>query len=385
MRSELEQLEQIDQYLTGKMSPDQAAAFESQMQADPALKSLVHDQQLLIQTVTRKAMMAEINAIAGLAAGSGAAGGAASSASGWGALQWLITGLSIIGATIGGVYVYNEVNEDDPIQENPTVLAVNEEDNTEDFPDSISFGITAPVDSDQSYTDSSEDEESNDHHSVNTQNDVQIDHVKNGNKTKKDPLNNFSTIETKNKGENETAEVDETNKTIRIQKNRKASFPGGVLSMQDWFEKNLKYPGTAKKEKVQATVRVKFYVMETGQIEIIDSECISLKDENGKLLEGLKRTKHRKAIKYFKNNAETAFRICPNWLPATNTNGTAVTSEQVWYVKFNLYGKSEVYNFDSDTGFYDEDDQGCLEEVETEPVFEFNTAEDDFIIEPTNK
>jgi hypothetical protein len=380
MRSELEQIEQIDQYLGGKMSPDQIASFESKMNADPALKSLVKDQQLLIQTVSRKALLAEINTVAGLAAGVGA--GAGASAGGWGAIQWVIAGISVAAAGVGGTFIYNSIA--DGSDQNSTEIAeltqdsTSEEDLTLDtskilFKMAVNENPEEEVEENASFEDSDGENTLFDGNEMDELSDDQ------------DPLNNFSALDKpENNGYQHTADYETTETTTsNIQKNRQASFPGGHIAMQKWFEKNMMYPGTAKLSKVQGTVEVRFYVSMSGEIEIVGSECKSLYDEEGHLLTGLKRAKYRKSIKLFRRTAEKSFRICPKWIAATNTHGSAIVSEQVWYVKFVLNGKSEVYSFGNDSGSIYENNEPIIDE-ENDVHFDFYTLEDN-VIEPANR
>lgn len=342
MRSELEQLEQIDQYLDGKMTADQATTFEQQMNADPALKSQVKSQEVLIQTVNRKAMLAEINTIAGLSA---------AGAAGWGLIQWIITGVTVVGVVVAGVAIYNTQEDSNQTITNSEMADVPVE-GTElaiapDTGEIFTMELAVSEDDDfgemdifNSPSDPSEDNEAgnnsgNDGAMIPLYVPARPDNSENGLKVEPD----------------ETAEYDESDHQILIVKNRKASFDGGHLAMQNWFDKNLMYSGTAKKEKVQATVKVTFFVEAAGNLTHLNADCFILKDEVGRPLYGLKRAKHKKAIKAFERNSEHAFGKCPLWLPATNTNGTAIVSEQVWYVNFVLNGKSSVYQLEDESGY----------------------------------
>lgn len=389
MRSELEQLEQIDQYLSGKMSPDQAASFEAQMNADPALKSMVQDQQLLIQTVSRTAMMAEIKAVAGIAAGAAAGGGAASA--GWGLTQWILVGVTAVGATVGGVAIYNSVNEDETEVVEETVNPQENNNETliakETFDTSEMYTFEMTVDEDDTDESVVEDRGSEDVNYNNRNNNYELSNQPED--ADNDPLIEFSNLDgnqTTDDNEHiaETEELD--TEEVVIIKNRKAQFTGGHPSLQAHFAKNLTYPGTAMKEKVQGTVVVTIMIGRDGKIEVIGSEMKSLFDENGKLLTGFQRGRHRKAIKKFKGNAERAFRISPNWVPATNTSGSPRQSTQTWYVKFNLQGKSEVYSFGEDSGSLEpESNSDGIHEYSDEDVFFEVQANQYDLSEPTNK
>lgn len=64
MREDLKILEKIDQYLSGQMSGTELNTFESEIQNNPALKSQVDNQQLIIQAAKRKVLSNQINAVA---------------------------------------------------------------------------------------------------------------------------------------------------------------------------------------------------------------------------------------------------------------------------------------------------------------------------------
>lgn len=345
MRSELEQLDIIDRYLDGKMSADQAATFEQQMNADPALKSMVKDQEILIQTVSRKAMLTEINTIAGLSA---------AGAAGWGIIQWIITGVTVVGLTVAGVAIFNAQDDSNQSDTNSELANVTE-DGTE---------LTISPDTGEIFTMElaiSEDDDLEELEVFNTPTDPSDDvgaENNNGNDGALIPLYVPARPDNSENGTkvdpDELAEYDESDYQSSLVKNRKASFDGGHLAMQKWFDKNLMYSGTAKKERVQGTVKVTFFVEAGGNLTHLNADCFILKDDEGRPLYGLKRAKHKKAIRAFETNAKNAFDKCPLWLPATNTNGTAIVSEQVWYVNFVLDGKSSVYQLEDETGYIEE-------------------------------
>lgn len=62
MRPELEQLARIDAYVNKTMDAAEIAAFEAEMQSDPAVYEAVQTQQLLVTTIQRKALMAYVTA-----------------------------------------------------------------------------------------------------------------------------------------------------------------------------------------------------------------------------------------------------------------------------------------------------------------------------------
>ncbi|UKN00818.1 energy transducer TonB [Paracrocinitomix mangrovi] len=365
MRPELEKFEQIDQYLSGEMSADQAASFEAQMNADPALKSMVHDQQLLIQTVSRKAMMAEINAVAGLSGAASAAGSAS-----WGLTQWIITSLSVLAVGTVGIFTYNYFTEDEVENTIETSeIAYDETENeNHDTAEFMAFNLNLETEEERNLEDEDND----------------LNHVKKLPKTDpneipvNDPLNNFSfKKDIKTTDQNPDVNMQDVSdkeigdrenesglsKDIFTTQSRKASFPGTAIDRQKWFAENLVYPRTAYDEGIQGTVRITFLVETTGELTITGADCIAIKDEKGKLVE--RQWRYRKAIKALENRAVMTFRKSPKWLPATNTNGTPQMSEQVWYVNFVLNGQSSVYQLGDESGYLNEFDH--FEDAESQP------------------
>lgn len=64
MRSPLEQIEQINTYLSGGMTPDQLARFEAEVAGDPVLKDQLTFQQDMSKVVQRRALRSEIQSVA---------------------------------------------------------------------------------------------------------------------------------------------------------------------------------------------------------------------------------------------------------------------------------------------------------------------------------
>ncbi len=103
MRADLNTMEKIDQYLQGKLSGSELSQFESELVSNPELQNLVSNQQLFIQTVNRKALLAEIHAVAGI-------GGAP-----WYANPWVaISGVVIVGGIIAGTIYYTSDDSETP-------------------------------------------------------------------------------------------------------------------------------------------------------------------------------------------------------------------------------------------------------------------------------
>ena len=71
----------------------------------------------------------------------------------------------------------------------------------------------------------------------------------------------------------------------------KPIFPGGQDSLNTYLQKNLQYPEVALKDNVQGTVKVKFKVSETGEIEDIEvtkSVSKELDEEAVRLIQNMK-------------------------------------------------------------------------------------------------
>jgi hypothetical protein len=340
MRSELEQLEQIDQYLGGEMNADQAAAFEAQLKSDPKLNSLFEDQQLLIQTVSRQALMAEINSVAGI-------GGAAAGAS-WGLVQWIITGLGVIGVTVGGVFIYNNYGSNDADDTSTSVAQeeiANESDSNNpglkvDTGTFIAFEMNEEVDS--VYDDYDNYTPENSYTGVGENDVIENDLRNEHNNRELTNVNNTQQGNDKKEG-NKAPTSSSSNK---VDANRKACFPGGDKKMKQFFKKKLMYPRTPKDKGLQGTVKVSFLVTADGNITELESDCFVMKDENGKPLSSGRVISNSKSKKYFEEQAERVFRISSPWTPATDSHGNPVLSLQTWYVNYNLYGESEIYQLD---------------------------------------
>ena len=296
---------------------------------------MVQDQELLIQTVNRQAMMAELNTISGLA---GTSGGSA----GWGIIQWTITTLSILGISIVGYFIYNNYQKND-ITSN--ITEDNQIENQEksiisDTGNFISFELK------EATSDYEEEIE------VYSKND------KRSNIKLKEPsdLKVSSLVDIKDRGltpviDNSKPKINEIKTVINkdiTARNREAQFPGGKIRMKEFFKKQLRYPRTPKDKGLQGTVKLNFLVSEDGKITHLESDCFIMKDKHGKPLSPGKMFTNKKSQKYFEQNAAHIFKISPPWTPATNSDGNQILSTQCWYVNFDINGKSSAYQLDDE-------------------------------------
>lgn len=343
MRSDLEILEQIDLYLGGKMSTADAAAFKAKIAANPELQSMVNSQELLIQTVNRQAMMAELNSIA---AAAGAAGGAA----GWGITQWMITAIIATATTVGGYFIYEHFNSNESTElvtdneiESNEIIAENNVD-TGDF---ISFELAEATDEYENeinaYTIFEDEDESND----------LIERIVKVNFEK--PIYNEGFLKSDNHkiqpDKSEKIATDKEQKstnTIKSTTNRKAVYPGGLVKMKDFISKSLMYPRTPKDKGLQGTVKVYFLISAEGKISHVESDCFIMKDKAGKPLSSGKMIANVKSQKYFEKNAERLFRMSSPWEPATDSDGNPMVSGQTWYVNFDYNGQSSAYQLENE-------------------------------------
>lgn len=90
---ELRHIEQAEAYLTGTMSADARALFEQEISNSAELKQLVENQQLMMQTIRRQALLAEIQKIS-------SKGGSGMSS----IAQWLSVIVITAGLTTAGIY-----------------------------------------------------------------------------------------------------------------------------------------------------------------------------------------------------------------------------------------------------------------------------------------
>jgi TonB family protein len=94
-----------------------------------------------------------------------------------------------------------------------------------------------------------------------------------------------------------------------------ASFPGGMDGWRNYLVKNLQYPETAQKQKIQGVVRVQLVVDKQGHV----SDVKAINNPGGGLAE----------------EAERVIKTGPNWMPAKQ-NGKLVTYRFVQTLTFQL-------------------------------------------------
>ncbi len=327
MRADLHTMEKIDQYLQGKLSGSELSQFESELAANSKLQNLVSNQQLFIQTVNRKALLAEIHAVAGI-------GGAP-----WYANPWVaISGVVLVGGIIAGTIYYTSDDSENPentiaitettIQDSVNTEAINY--NEIAFDDSTQTIITATK-KDKVVSGKSE--------LINTdQTDpVVCDEATDGYIAE---INSDNKVDYQQKSEAQNDDSDAKNR------NRKTSYPKGSSAMNDFVDKYMRFPGTAKEKKLSGNVKVTFLVTESGERTEIQSTCFAMRDQNDKPLTNTQFVFNQKIANLFERESERIVRIMPQWIPATDSGGNPVLTPAEIYFNFSLKDGISAYRLD---------------------------------------
>lgn len=328
MRADLHTMEKIDQYLQGKLSDSELNLFQSELASNPELQSLVNDQQLFIQTVNRKALLAEIQAVAGV-------GGAP-----WYANPWVaISGVVIVGGIIAGTIYYASNESENPentisltettIEDSSNIETINY--NEIAFDDSTLTIITNPNTKDKVVS-VKPDVLTNERVDPIVCDDASDAHIE----------NNSHQIITDN-GVKSDAQNDDSDAKNR---NRKTSYPKGSKAMNEFVDKYMRFPGTAKEKKLSGNVKVTFLVTESGTRTEIESTCFAMRDQNDKPLTNTQFVFNQKIANLFEREAERIVRIMPLWIPATDSGGNPVLTPAEIYFNFSLKDGISAYRLD---------------------------------------
>jgi hypothetical protein len=328
MRADLHTMEQIDLYLQGKMAGEELRQFENILSSNPELKSMVNDQQLLIQTVNRKALLAEINMVAGI-------GG-----SPWYANPFVAaTGVAlVVGGIVATVYFMS-----DSAETQNTPLA-NEETITPD----ASENTLKMGDAKQTYYADSTSVSVNENQPqqyVSTNNHVSDNRME-------PEYFEAHTPDLNNQADHLSQHADDQVDHIADQyegddghtaRNRMASFPMGDQALKEFIHENMRFPGTAKEKKISGNVKVKFLVTSEGTRTNIEANCFNLRDENDKPLTSTQVMLNQKIANLFEREAARIVRIMPTWVPATDSQGNPVLTTAELYFNFSLKDGNSVY------------------------------------------
>lgn len=333
MRSELTTLEQIDSYLSGNLSPAEQAAFEAEINADPNLESMVSQQKELIKAVNRQALRAQISAVA---AAGGAAGGGMSNV-------WIgITSVVGIGLVTAGLVYFNSEGE---VQSDENIIAVNNTEvieadtNATNF-ESIEEGliyeepetIFSSINTYEELDDNLVNEELN---FVASDEVIEIDYNANEGGVLREVTNDEPAINTVEK-----------DLITGADRTRRASYPGGNYAMDQFIDKNLHYPRSARNKGLEGVVRCEFFVTADGVITEIDAKCIKMNERDGPAFNDVKLLMNKRIMNAFINNATHTLRTMPNWEPATNSQGNPILTEQHMYFNYDLKRGCLVYQLD---------------------------------------
>jgi len=330
MRADLHTMEQIDLYLQGKLNGAELDQFKNNLATNPELQSMVNDQQLLIQTVNRKALLAEINMVAGI-------GGAA-----WYANPWV--GMGGAALVIGGIVaaVYFSSDNDPEINQQTEIITQNfdstlvedtiVEDGTTYFVMEDGERIVPDIPQNKHLVSGSGNED----------NDLS-NQLYNADETSQ---NTDETDEQTGHVTSTPDEVKTNNPENVISKNRIASFPKGDAALKSFIDENMRFPGTAKEKKISGNVKVTFLVNPEGTRSNIEATCFTMRDENDKPMNSTQMVLNQKIANLFEREAERVVRIMPVWIPATDSQGNAVLSTQELYFNFSLKTGNTVYRLD---------------------------------------
>jgi protein TonB len=90
-----------------------------------------------------------------------------------------------------------------------------------------------------------------------------------------------------------------------------ADFPGGISEFYKYIQSNLKYPKSAKKEKVSGKVFVEFVINRDGTIEDETIRILTESELSNKVPKNVIITNHDCELEAIRLLQE-----CPNWIPA---------------------------------------------------------------------
>jgi len=331
------------------MSGAQRSAFELQMGGDPALKSLVNDQQLFIQSVSRKALLAEINSVAMTAVvATTAAGGSGF----FGGTFWVVTSVVVVGGgTTAGLVYFNQDDETSQQQ-----MAVVDETTSAETGDESTVSFTPTFDDEAENIPAVDGED----RAPSRESFVQPEPISDASLTIEiNPVGEDSDLGDGDAGENSglfitsddnaSTEFDGNNRTIHnnvvnARTNAKAEFTGGTRALTT-FLKKIDYPETAKRRGIEARVKVEFWIDSEGKIEVLKNECIKLYDsETNEGLTGAASTFKTNLKKDFEEKVRHTMSIMDPWQTETDTYGNPEQSLQTWYFRFDIQDGIQFYN-----------------------------------------
>jgi len=344
MRSELNNFENIDRFLSGEMSASEHSAFEAQMHGDPALKSLVQDQQLFIRSVARKALMAEIHSVAATAVVATAAG----SSGFFGSTFWVVTSIVTVGAGTAGI-IY--VSQDEAANNLETVASADLPQSGDEAQSTIAYrpaaGDASAAGTQINREDASGGPDSENDNLNDGSGSVTIQHEIHSGDDSDDPTDHSGSsgfTVTDDAGVRDNAVEKGRESTVSQRIKCQAEFPGGGKAMSLFLDKNVTYPETAKRAGIEAVVDVKFFVTTEGVIDLLKVECKRLCDsETRKELSLAFNSDIKKSFEEKARHTISLMKPHP-WKPETDLYGNPVESPQFWSFRFDIQDGIMFYN-----------------------------------------
>ena len=105
--------------------------------------------------------------------------------------------------------------------------------------------------------------------------------------------------------------TDETDLITGTDRTRRASYPGGNYAMDQFIDKNLHYPRSARNKGLEGVVRCEFFVTADGVITEIDAKCIKMNERDGPAFNDVKLLMNKRIMNAFINNATHTLRTMP--------------------------------------------------------------------------
>lgn len=324
MRNELKIMDEIESYLSNKLSVTERSSFENRMLEDADLAEKVNQQKALTQAIKRAALRSQINTVA-------AGGGGGFSFS-----QIFLGSIGIVGIIGAVIYFVNqnkqeEIGLEPSIEKNiePSSVVHLSKNNERDF--QLTKEIPETIFSSIHQFDDIEDK-------------LDIDPVD-------FPTSSHqgSTINGSSHTVNQASDCVASDESYSgTNKDRKAMFPGGSSSLKKFIDKNLYYPRSASDKNIECLVQCDFHVTEDGLITEIEAKCIKIAEVGGEQFNDIKLIRNKKLVNAFINNSTHVLRSMPIWVPARNKQGNPVLSYQRLYFNFDLEKGCLVYQLDED-------------------------------------
>jgi hypothetical protein len=324
MRNELKIMDEIESYLSNKLSATERSSFENRILEDADLAQKVNQQKSLTQAIKRAALRSQINTVA-------AGGGGGFSFS-----QIFLGSVGLVGIIGTVVYFVLQNKQEESVLEpsiektiEPTAvvqLSKNNDRNfqlTNEIPETIFSSI---------------------HQFEDIEDKLDIDPVDFPASSHQGSTINGS-LHVVNQSSEYIASDDDYSGT---NKDRKATFPGGSSSLKKFIDKNLYYPKSASDKNIECLVQCDFHVTEDGLITEIEAKCIKIAEVGGEQFNDIKLIRNKKLVNAFINNSTHVLRTMPIWIPARNKQGNPVLSYQRLYFNFDLEKGCLVYQLDED-------------------------------------